>query len=85
MPNIKPITALANYNDILNEVDIVNRVYLTRDGHGEYVIMSMEEIDELDRYRAAYNLFMKLKENEEEAERLGWIDAEDLEKELGVI
>ena len=28
--------------------------YLTRNGRGEYGIFSMKEIDELDRYKAAY-------------------------------
>ena len=44
----------------------------------------MEEIDELDRCRAAYTLFSKLKSAEERADREGWISADDLEKELGV-
>ena len=84
MPNIKPISDLRNYTEVLKEVDETNRVYLTRNGHGKYGILTMEEIDELDRYRAAYMLLTKLKEAEEEAEREGYISAEDVEKELGV-
>lgn len=34
----------------------------------------MDEIDELDRYRAAYTLFTNLKKAEERAEREEWID-----------
>lgn len=84
MPNIKPISDLRNYSEVLKEVDATSRVYLTRNGHGEYGILTMSEIDELDRYRAAYNLFEDLKKADERAEREGWIDADDLEKELGV-
>ena len=84
MPNIKPISDLRNYTEVLKEVDETNRVYLTRNGHGKYGILTMEEIDELDKYRAAYMLLTKLKEAEEEAERVGYIAAEDVEKELGV-
>ena len=84
MPNIKPISDLRNYTEVLKEVDETNRVYLTRNGHGKYGILTMEEIDELERYRAAYMLLTKLKEAEEEAEREGYISAEDVEKELGV-
>jgi hypothetical protein len=84
MPNIKPISDLRNYTEVLKEVDATSRVYLTRNGHGEYGILTMAEIDELDRYRAAYTLFSKLQKAEERAFREGWIDAEDLEKELGV-
>lgn len=85
MPNIKPISDLRNYSEVLREVDTYNRVYLTRNGHGEYGILTMEEIDELDKYRAAYTLFSKLKNAEERADKEGWISAEDVEKELGVM
>ena len=84
MPNIKPISDLRNYTDVLKEVDTASRVYLTRNGHGEYGILTMKEIDELDRCKAAYALLLKLQKAEERAEAEGWIDAEDLEKELGV-
>lgn len=84
MPNIKPISELRNYTDVLKEVDVASRVYLTRNGHGEYGILTMEEIDELDRCRAAYTLFMKLKNAETRAAKEGWTDGEDLEKLLGV-
>jgi len=85
MPNIKPISDLRNYTEVLKEVDTASRVYLTRNGRGEYGILTMAEIDELDRYRAAYTLFSKLQKAEERAAKEGWIDADDLEKELGVI
>ena len=85
MPNIKPISDLRNYTEVLKEVDSTSRVYLTRNGHGEYGILTMAEIDELDRYRAAYTLFSKLQKAEERAAKEGWIDADDLEKELEVL
>lgn len=84
MPNIKPISDLRNYTEVLKQVDDSSRVYLTRNGHGEYGILTMAEIDELDRCRAAYTLFSKLKKSEERADKDGWISADELEKELGV-
>jgi hypothetical protein len=45
----------------------------------------MEEIDELDRFKAAYTLFSNLKKAEERAEKEGWLEADDVEKELGVL
>ncbi|MCR4933727.1 MAG: prevent-host-death protein [Lachnospiraceae bacterium] len=84
MPNIKPISDLRNYTEVLKEVDTAQRVYLTRNGHGEYGILTMAEIDELDRYRAAYKLFAKLQQAENRAKDEGWIDFADLEKDLGV-
>ena len=84
MPNIRPISDLRNYTTVINEVTYGNRVYLTRNGHGEYGILTMKEIDELDRLKAAYTLFANLQRAEERAQKEGWIEAEDLEKELGV-
>ena len=83
MPNIKPISDLRNYTEVLKQVDVSSRVYLTRNGHGEYGILTMSEIDELDRCRAAYTLFSNLKKAEERADKEGWISADELEKELG--
>lgn len=85
MPNIKPISELRNYTEVLKEVDETNRVYLTRNGHGEYAILTMAEVDELDRYRAAHALLSNLQKAEKRAEEEGWIDADELEKELGVL
>lgn len=84
MPNIKPVSDLRNYTEVLKEVDESNRVYLTRNGHGQYGILTMAEIDELDRYRAEYTLLSKLRSAEERADKEGWISADALEKELGV-
>ena len=44
----------------------------------------MAEIDELDRFKSAYELLSKLQKAEERADKEGWIDDYDLEKELGV-
>ena len=49
MPNIKPISDLRNYTEVLNEVAENSPVYLTRNGRGEYAIMT---IDDLDRLKA---------------------------------
>ena len=57
---------------------------MRRNGHGEYGILTMDEIDELDRYRAAYQLISKLKKSEERANLEGWIPSEDVEKKLEV-
>ena len=84
MPSIKPISELRNYTEVLKEVDARKRVYLTRNGHGAYTIMSIAEADEMDRLRAMFRLLSDLRTAEEEADRNGWIDAVDLEKEMGI-
>ena len=64
-------------------VDTSGRVYLTRNGRGEYGILTMSEIDEFDRCRAVYTLYSKLKKAEERADKEGWISADELEKNWG--
>ena len=85
MPNIKPISELRNYTEVLKQVDMSKRVYLTRNGHGEYGILTMDEIDELDRYRAAYKLISKLNRAEERANQEGWNSDEAVKKERGCL
>ena len=47
--------------------------------------MTAEETDELDRIRAARTLADDLKRAEERANQEGWIDAEEFDKEMGII
>ena len=84
MPNIKPISDLRSYTAVINEVGYGNRVYLTRNGHGQCAIIDMEELDELDRQKALYQLMSKLNEAEISIREEGTVSADDLEAELGV-
>lgn len=84
MPVIKPISDLRNYTEVLKEVDAKNRVYLTRNGHGAYAIMSVEEADELDRIKALHHLVIELDKAHKEADEKGWVKGEELERELGL-
>ena len=84
MPNIKPISDLRNYTEVINEVTYGNRVYLTRNGHGQCAIIDMKELDELDRQKALYQLMSKLNDAEISICEEGTISADELEVELGV-
>ena len=79
MPNIKPISDLRNYTEVLKEVSYGNPVYLTRNGRGEYAIIQMEELYKL---KALNHLLTKLQKAEQSAREEGWISADELEKEL---
>ena len=82
MPNIKPISDLRNYTAIINEVSYGNRVYLTRNGHGQCAIIDMKELDELDKQRALYQLMSKLNDAEISIREEGTISADDLEETI---
>lgn len=84
MPNIKPISDLRNYTAVINEVGYGNKVYLTRNGHGQCAIIDMKELDELDKQKSLYQLMTKLNEAETSIREKGTISADELEAELGV-
>ena len=65
---------------VLKEVDAVSRVYLTRNGHGAYAIMSIEEADELDRLKAAHMITADLQRAKERADREGWVSDEEIQE-----
>jgi prevent-host-death family protein len=62
VPNIKPVSDLRNYNTVLNECVNGEPVYLTKNGRGRYVIMS---IDDYERDRFEKRLFELINEAEE--------------------
>ena len=80
MPVIRPISDLRNYTQVLKEVDSVGRVYLTRNGQGAYAIMSIEELDELDRIKAASMIISDLHRAKARADREGWIGDDEMHK-----
>lgn len=82
MPNIKPISDLRNYTEVLKEVKKDQPVYLTRNGRGAYAIV---EIGELDRLKAALQLMTKLEEGEQSAREQGWLAADEVEAALGLL
>lgn len=84
MPVIKPVSELKNYTAIVNQVSYGNRVYLTKNGHGQYAIIDMKELDELDRQRALLNLMGKLNDARDSVNEEGTVSADELEKELGL-
>ena len=84
MPAIKPISDLRNYNEILKEVDRNGTIYLTRNGAGAYAIMTIREADEYERLKALHGLLSDLDRAKKRAESEGWIEEEDIDKEMGL-
>ena len=76
MPNIKPISDLRNYTEVLNEVRENNPVYLTRNGRGEYAII---KVNELDKLRSTIKLLAKLEEGEKTSREEGWLSEKEIE------
>lgn len=81
MPNIKPISDLRNYTDVLKETTVGSPVFLTKNGRGEYVILNMREYDKM---KAQLLLMQKLEEGEQSARENGWLTADEVEESLGL-
>ena len=64
MPNIKPVSDLRNYNEVLRDISVGQPVFLTKNGYGDMVVMSMEAFEKLQFESEVY---FKLKEAEREA------------------
>lgn len=47
MPKIRPVSDLRNYPEVLNEIKRNDPVFLTKNGRGTYVIMDIEDYEEL--------------------------------------
>lgn len=81
MPNIKPITDLRNYTEVLKETGVDSPVFLTRNGRGEYVILDMKDYDHM---KAELELMKCLAKGEQSAREEGWLSADEVEVILGV-
>lgn len=82
MPNIKPISDLRNYNDVLRDCQNGDPVYLTKNGRGKYVLIDMEEYE---RQQTILKLLTKLSEAESAISSGDeWQSLDDLRRSLGV-
>ena len=45
MPNIKPISDLRNYTEVLRDVEVGSPVFLTKNGRGKYAIVDMHDYE----------------------------------------
>ncbi len=81
MTNIKPVSDLRNYTEVLRDIAVGEPVFLTKNGRGRYVIVDMEEYE---KTRAVIKLMGELSKGEKSAQEKGWMDIADVEKLLGI-
>lgn len=81
MPNIRPVSDLRNYADVLKEIAFEEPVFLTKNGRGRYVIVDMEEYE---KTKAIIKLMGKLSEAENSVKENGWLSNDDVKSALGV-
>ena len=81
MPNIKPISDLRNYNEVLRDIAIGEPVFLTKNGRGKFAII---DINEYEKLKASLKLMSKLAQGEQAGKEKGWMTIEEVEAELGI-
>lgn len=75
MPNIKPISDLRNYSDVLRDVSVGAPVFLTKNGRGRYAII---DIEEYEKTRATLTLMNELAKGKKSGEEKGWLSSDDV-------
>lgn len=81
MSNIRPVSDLRNYNDVLNACREDSPVYLTKKGQGKYVLMDIEDYEKI---KATMKLMAHIEEGEKSAREEGWSSFEEIESALGL-
>ena len=82
MPNIKPVSDLRNYNEVLKDISVGEPVFLTKNGRGRYVIIDMEDFE---KQEATIKLLSKLAEAEKSIKTGNeWLTSDDVLKELEI-
>lgn len=81
MPNIKPVSDLRNYSEVLHDVSVGAPVFLTKNGRGRYAILDMEDYE---KTQATLRLMSELAKGRESGERDDWLTLEEVEESLGL-
>ena len=81
MSNIRPVSDLRNYGEVLKEISVDAPVFLTKNGRGKYAIVDMEEYE---RTKATIKLMSQLAKGEASVKEGGWIDGDDVQDLLGI-
>ena len=78
MPNIKPISDLRNYGEVLRDVSIGSPVFLTKNGRGRYAVLDIDEYKEYEKMLAWRKLKSELDEGRRSGEKNGWVSADEV-------
>ena len=78
MPNIKPISDLRNYGEVLRNVSVGSPVFLTKNGHGKYAVLHIDEYVEYEKMQAWRKLKSELDIGRQSGEKNVWIPIDDV-------
>ena len=75
MPNIKPISDLRKYTEVLQDVAAGAPVFLTKNGRGRYAIV---DIQDYEKAQATLKLMSELAKGRRSGETEGYLSPEDM-------
>lgn len=75
MPNIKPISDLRNYSEVLHDVTVGAPVFLTKNGRGKYAIV---DIQDYEKDQSTLRLMNELAKGRRSGETEGWLSSEEM-------
>ena len=81
MPNIRPISDLRNYSEVLRDVSEGSPVFLTKNGRGRYASVDMQDYE---KTQATLRLMNELAKGRRSGETEGWLTLEEVEAHLGI-
>ena len=84
MPNIKPVSDLRNYYDVLSEVHEDAPVFLTKNGRGAYAIVTMDEYEQYERFKAVIQIRKEILKAIESDEKEGVLSEEEFKTKVGI-
>ena len=81
MPNIKPVSDLRNYAEVLKTIGPNSPLYLTKNGRGRFVI---QDIGTYEKREAAIKLMAELEKGRLSGEKESWYSFEEIKKEFNI-
>lgn len=81
MPNIKPVSDLRDYSKVLKDVSAGKPVFLTKNGHGRYAIL---DIQDYEKTQATLRLMNELAKGRKSGDEKGWHTLAEIEAGLGI-
>ncbi len=79
MPNIKPVSDLRNYTEVLRDIAVGEPVFLTKNGRGRYAIIDMADYE---KTQATMKLMAELAKGEASGKEQGYLTLDEVEAEF---
>ena len=76
MPNIKSISGLRNYSEVLRDIAMGAPEFLTKNGRGRYAIVDIHETTK--KTQAVLQLMNEIAKGKKSGEEKGWLSSADV-------